>query len=89
MPDRRTPGDSAGIYDRYGQTLLAVARRMLGDAAGAEDAVQDTFIRAFRAMGTFRGESQLGHLALQDSHAGLPGSPGQAASPNRGMKWNA
>ena len=56
-------GDPRGfrwIYDRYGQPLLAVARRMLGDAAEAEDAVQDSFIRAHRAIGRFRGDSQLG-----------------------------
>lgn len=46
------------IYDRYGQPLLAVARRMLGDSAEAEDAVQNTFIRVFKAIGRFRGDAR-------------------------------
>ena len=39
--------------------MLALARRMLGDHALAEDAVQDAFINAFRALDSFEGRSSL------------------------------
>jgi RNA polymerase sigma-70 factor, ECF subfamily len=40
-------------------TLYRTARAILRDDAEAEDAVQDAFLQAFRALGTFRGESKL------------------------------
>jgi RNA polymerase sigma-70 factor (ECF subfamily) len=42
-----------------GGRLLAVARRFLRDEDAARDAVQDTFVSAFRAIQTFDGHSQL------------------------------
>lgn len=42
-----------------GGRLLAVARRMLGDEQEAQDAVQEAFLSAFRAMDQFGGRSQL------------------------------
>jgi RNA polymerase sigma-70 factor (ECF subfamily) len=36
---------------------LAAARRVTGDAALAEDATQEAFLRAFRALGRFRPEA--------------------------------
>jgi RNA polymerase sigma-70 factor (ECF subfamily) len=39
--------------------MLALAQRMLIDHALAEDAVQDAFIDAFRALDTFEGRSSL------------------------------
>jgi len=36
---------------------LAAARRVTGDAALAEDACQEAFLRAFRALGKFRPEA--------------------------------
>src|SRR5206468_2504868 len=39
------------IHDRYRQRLLAYARQMLaGSRADAEDALQDVFVRAYRAL---------------------------------------
>jgi RNA polymerase sigma-70 factor (ECF subfamily) len=43
----------------YNRTLLRAARSILRNSAEAEDAVQETFLRAYRALGTFRGESKL------------------------------
>jgi len=40
--------------------LLAVARRFLPNEQDAQDAVQDAFIRAFRAIGGFQERAQLG-----------------------------
>jgi RNA polymerase sigma-70 factor (ECF subfamily) len=39
--------------------LLSVARRILGNEEDARDAVQDAFIRAYKAIGTFESRAQL------------------------------
>jgi RNA polymerase sigma-70 factor, ECF subfamily len=39
--------------------LLSVARRMLGNEADAQDAVQDAFLNAFRSLDSFHGDAQL------------------------------
>jgi len=39
--------------------LYRTARSILRDDAEAEDAVQEAYLQAFRALGTFRGESKL------------------------------
>ena len=39
--------------------MLALAQRLLSDRALAEDAVQDAFLNAFRALDTFEGRSSL------------------------------
>jgi RNA polymerase sigma-70 factor, ECF subfamily len=40
--------------------LLSVARRMLGNEADAQDAVQDAFLNAFRSLDSFHGGAQIG-----------------------------
>ena len=53
---------------QYEAPLLRLCCALLGDAALAEDAVQDTFIRAWRALPHFRGDSSektwLTHIAV-------------------------
>jgi RNA polymerase sigma-70 factor (ECF subfamily) len=46
------------VRDQTGR-LLAVARRMLRAEEDARDAVQDTFLQAFRAVGHFEGKASL------------------------------
>ncbi len=56
-------GDAAAerqLYDRYVDRIYRLAYRMTGDQALAEDAVQDTFIRAFDRLGDFRGDGAFG-----------------------------
>jgi RNA polymerase sigma-70 factor, ECF subfamily len=43
----------AVLVRRYYPMCARIAQRMLRDAEDAEDAVQDTFLRAFRALGRF------------------------------------
>src|SRR5512140_1739725 len=54
--DRARRGDAsafAWLVDHYQSTVYSVARRMLGDEAEAEDAAQETFVRAFRQLRTY------------------------------------
>lgn len=90
------PGDDAGlarraalgdreafgeIVDRHGAALFRYALRMLdGDAAAAEDAVQEALARAWRALPGFRGDAALrtwlftitGNVALADRRRRRP-----------------
>ena len=43
----------------HGGRLLSVARRFLGSNEDAEDAVQETFIKAFKSIHTFEERAQL------------------------------
>jgi RNA polymerase sigma-70 factor (ECF subfamily) len=52
-------GALKGLFRRYQRTLLRTARAILRDDAEAEDAVQDAYLQAYRALATFRGESKL------------------------------
>ena len=55
-------GDAAafdGLIEMYSAKLYKVAYALLGSRQDAEEVVQDTFLRAYRAMQTFRGDSSL------------------------------
>jgi RNA polymerase sigma-70 factor (ECF subfamily) len=59
-PDPSAPTGVAGVaFGRYVvpelPVLLRVARRLTGDHAGAEDLVQETLLRAYRAADRFDG----------------------------------
>lgn len=43
----------------HNRTLYRTARAILRDDAEAEDAVQEAYLRAYRALASFRGESKL------------------------------
>ena len=45
------------LVTKYQRRLFRVAIRMVGDMAEAEDVVQETFIKAYRALSQFRGDS--------------------------------
>jgi RNA polymerase sigma-70 factor (ECF subfamily) len=49
------------LHRRYAGVLYDKCIRMLGDRAEAEDAVQETFVSAFRALSAYR-EGERGHL---------------------------
>ena len=49
--------DLERLMEEYGTGLLRLCALHLGDAALAEDAAQETLLRAWRRYGTFRGEA--------------------------------
>jgi RNA polymerase sigma-70 factor, ECF subfamily len=54
-------GDAAAmVMQRHNRTLWRIARGILGDDGEAEEAVQDTWLRAFTAAHAYRGEASLG-----------------------------
>src|SRR5580693_5947197 len=56
-PDQLTP---ELVYREYAPRIYAIARRMLGNDADAEDMVQEVLLLVIRKLDTFRGDSQLG-----------------------------
>ena len=55
-------GDRAAaraLYDQHVRRVYQLVYRMLGDADQAEEATQDTFVKAFSRLDSFRGESSL------------------------------
>jgi RNA polymerase sigma-70 factor (ECF subfamily) len=51
--------DFASLVDPYRRELLAHCYRMLGSHHDAEDALQDTLLRAWRGLGQFEGRSSV------------------------------
>ena len=47
------------LMDRHGDRLYRIAKSLVGNAADAEDVVQETFIGAFRGAGKFEGRSSV------------------------------
>lgn len=60
--DRVLSGDPSAervFYDRHVDRVWRLAYRFTGDSDLAQDVVQETFVRAFEKLGTFRRESAL------------------------------
>lgn len=61
--DRARCGDAeafATLISHYDPGLRSLAYRLLGDPYRVEDALQETYLKAFRSLPGFRGESKLG-----------------------------
>lgn len=59
---RRSGGDPKAFHalvDRHAQRLYRLAVCLVGNAADAEDVLQETFIGAFRGLGSFEGRSSV------------------------------
>src|SRR5262245_51333955 len=60
--ERLRAGDDAAfeqLVAAHAPRMLAVARRFMRDESDAQDAVQDAFLSAFKAIGAFAGGSAL------------------------------
>ena len=60
--ERARAGDGAAfelLMRRHNRRLYRTARSMLRDAAEAEDALQEAYLAAYRALPAFRGDSAL------------------------------
>jgi RNA polymerase sigma-70 factor (ECF subfamily) len=57
---RGEPAAVRAIIRQQNQRLYRMARAILGDAAEAEDALQEAYVRAFASIAAFRGDAQLG-----------------------------
>lgn len=53
------------IYQRYGDRMKSIAWNHLGNAADAEDAVQETFLKIHRAATTYTGEASFSTWAFR------------------------
>jgi len=56
-PAGLAPSEFAELYTRNSRAIYYLALRFLGDPQKAEDATHDVFLKAFRKMAQFRGES--------------------------------
>lgn len=53
------------LVDRHHGRMCRYAFHLLGSEAEAEEAVQDSFVRAFRSLGTYQEREQLGAWLLR------------------------
>lgn len=63
LASRTAAGDGQAfeaLMRRYNRKLFRVARSILKNDANAEDVLQEAYLQAYRRMGDFRGDSQLG-----------------------------
>ena len=58
-PDPATEQSFTELVNEYQTSLLRMCYLNLHDAGLAEDAVQETFVKAYRTLGEFRGDSSL------------------------------
>jgi RNA polymerase sigma-70 factor (ECF subfamily) len=53
------PAELAAIYQEHSRQIYYLCLRLLGDVTQAEDATHDVFLKAFRKLDQFRGDSGL------------------------------
>jgi RNA polymerase sigma-70 factor (ECF subfamily) len=51
------PSNFADLYEQHSRAIYYLALRLLSDPQKAEDATHDVFLKAFRKLDQFRGES--------------------------------
>ena len=62
---RQDNGASEQMVRAYGGRMLAMAQRLMGDRAAAEDCVQEAMLQAFRRIDSFEGRSSLSTWLLR------------------------
>ncbi len=56
------------IVRRYQRSVINFIARLTGDAVGAEDLAQETFVKAFRNLGTFDASRRFSSWLLRIAH---------------------
>jgi RNA polymerase sigma-70 factor (ECF subfamily) len=56
---RLEPPELDAIYEEHSRPIFYLALRMLGDPTQAEDATHDVFLKAYRKLGDFKGDSSI------------------------------
>ena len=56
---RLDPPELDRIYEEHSRPIYYLALRMLGDPTQAEDATHDVFLKAYRKLGDFKGNSSI------------------------------
>src|SRR5216117_2200164 len=57
-PEWASP-EFGAIYEAHARQIYYLALRFLGDPTQAEDATHDVFLKAYRKLGEFRGDSAM------------------------------
>jgi RNA polymerase sigma-70 factor, ECF subfamily len=53
------------LYELHGARMKSIAANLLGDIGDAEDAVQDSFVKIYRGVASFRGGSRFSTWAYR------------------------
>ena len=69
----------SALVNRYSPGVLALATRMLGDRAEAEDVTQETFIRAWKALPDWEPRAKFSTWLQSGGkcHCGIARAPGR------------
>ena len=68
VPGKASEAELSRMMETYGAMLTGTCTVLLGDRHLAQDIVQETFIRAYKKMDSFRGERPESEKSLADSH---------------------
>ena len=72
QPPELEPSEFAQLYTEHSRAIYYLALRLLSDPEKAEDATHDVFLKAFKKMDQFRGESSwrtwLYRIAINHCH---------------------
>jgi RNA polymerase sigma factor (sigma-70 family) len=84
--ERAKRGDQeafASVIKHYDPGLRALAYRLLDDVDRMDDALQEAYVKAFRSLSSFRGESRLGtwlYRIVYNASSTSWGGPGVSSS---------
>jgi len=88
--EARTPAAFDDLVKRYGRRLLTVAMRITKNREDAEDVVQESFLKVFKKIDSFRGASKfsswLNQIAINQALMLIRGNTQNFVSIDEGME---